>query len=253
VLLAAVIAVAAWRLRALTASGALAAALVGAAVFGSGGWRNAAVLLAFFVSATALSQIGRNVAGRKDLHTIGKTGPRDGAQVLANGGVGAVCALAALTGNPIWQIAFAASVAAAAADTWGTEIGTLSARAPRSILTGKRVEAGLSGAVSALGILAEVAGALFVAAVAWAVHASPAFFAVAAGGFGGALVDSVLGASAQALRFCRGCARYCETDPHHCGADTTLVRGMAWLTNDAVNFISTAAAAGIAAAAYALR
>lgn len=235
----------------MTASGALAAAFVGTAVFGSGGWRNAAVLLAFFSSSVALSHVGWKT--KKNLLDIGKAVPRDAAQVLANGGVATACALAALAGNPVWQVAFAGAFAAAAADTWGTEVGTLAKRAPRSILGWKRVEAGLSGAISAIGTLGELCGALLVAGVASAARASPAFWAVAAGGFAGALVDSLLGASLQALRYCRGCARYCETDPHRCGADTTLVRGAAWLTNDGVNFISTAAGAAIAAAIYALR
>lgn len=242
----------AWRLRALTASGALAAAFVGAAVFGSGGWRNAAVLLAFFSSSVALSHLGRKT--KKKLLEIGKAGPRDAAQVLANGGVAAACALAALAGNSVWQVAFAGAFAAAAADTWGTEVGTLAKSAPRSILGWQRVEAGFSGAISGPGTLAEICGALLIAAVASAARASPAFWAVAAGGFAGALVDSFLGASLQALRYCRGCACHCETDPHRrCGADTTLVRGAAWLTNDGVNFISTAAGAAIAAAIYTLR
>jgi len=246
-----VIALVAWRARALTPSGALAAALVGTAVFGSGGWRNAAVLLAFFLSSTGLSHLGR--ATKKKLLDLGKTGPRDAAQVVANGGIAAVCALIGAGGNSLWTVAFAGAFAAAAADTWGTEIGTLGKGAPRSILSGKRVEAGLSGAITVRGVLAELCGAFFIAGVAWAARASPAFLAVAIGGFCGALADSLLGASLQALRYCRGCARYCETDPHRCGADTTLVRGAAWMGNDAVNFVSTAVGAAVAAAIYVLR
>jgi len=147
----------------LTTSGALAATFVGTAVFGSGGWRNAAVLLAFFSSSVALSHIGWKT--KKKLLDIGKAVPRDAAQVLANGGVATACALAALAGNPVWQVAFAGAFAAAAADTWGTEVGTLAKRAPRSILGWKRVEAGLSGAISAIGTWGELCGALLVAFV----------------------------------------------------------------------------------------
>ncbi|MBV9277673.1 MAG: DUF92 domain-containing protein [Candidatus Eremiobacteraeota bacterium] len=252
-LLAATIAIVAYRARALTASGAVAAALVGTAIFGSGGWRNAVVLLAFFVTSTALSQLGKRSSTKLALLRIGKSGARDGAQVLANGGVAAACALAAITGPAIWQVAFVGAVAAATADTWGTEIGALRDVPPRSILTGKRISAGLSGGVSLLGSVAEAAGALFLAAIAWSIHASPVLLAVAAGGFGGALIDSLLGASVQALRFCRGCAELCESDPHRCGADTTLVRGVSWITNDAVNFLATAGGAAIAAALYVTR
>ncbi|MBV9737351.1 MAG: DUF92 domain-containing protein [Candidatus Eremiobacteraeota bacterium] len=210
-------------------------------------------MLVFFLSSTALSQLGKNNASKSVLRRIGKAGARDGTQVLANGGVAAICALAALSENPIWQVAFVGAIAAATADTWGTEIGALQSTPPRSILSGKHVATGLSGGVSLLGSAAELAGAVLLGAIAWSIHASPVFFAIVAGGFAGALVDSILGASVQALRFCRGCGTFCESDPHHCGADTTLVRGAAWMTNDAVNLLSTAAGAAIAAAIYAVR
>ncbi|MBV9973198.1 MAG: DUF92 domain-containing protein, partial [Candidatus Eremiobacteraeota bacterium] len=178
-MLAAIIAIVAYRLRALTVSGAIAAAVVGTAIFGSGGWRNAAVLLAFFVSSTILSQLGKHRTAKESLLRIGKSGARDGAQVLANGAAAAACAVAAMTGALAWQVAFAGAVAAATADTWGTEIGMLQNAPPRSLLTGKRIAAGLSGGVSLLGCVAEAAGAAFLAAIAWRVHASPAFLAVA--------------------------------------------------------------------------
>ena len=209
-------------------------------------------MLVFFLSSTALSQLGKNNDSKSALRRIGKTGARDGTQVLANGGVAAVCALAALNGHAIWQVAFVGAIAAATADTWGTEIGALQSGRPRSILSGKHIATGLSGGVSLLGSVAEVAGALLLGTVAWSIHASPVLFAVVAGGFGGALLDSILGASVQALRFCRGCGTSCESDPHYCGADTTLVRGAAWMTNETVNLLSTAAGSEIAAAIYAL-
>ncbi|MBV8726864.1 MAG: DUF92 domain-containing protein, partial [Candidatus Eremiobacteraeota bacterium] len=91
-MLASIVALVAWRARALTAAGALAAAFVGTAIFGSGGWRNAVVLLLFFLSSTALSQLGKNSAAKRALRRIGKTGARDGTQVIANGGIAAICA-----------------------------------------------------------------------------------------------------------------------------------------------------------------
>lgn len=225
----------------------MAAAIVGTLVFGSGGWPNAWVLFAFFLSSVALSRIGR--ARKKRLVDTGKLGARDGAQVLANGLVAAVCAMLALGGHAaIWQAAFAGAFAAATADTWATEIGTLLNAVPRSILTGKPVATGLSGGVTLGGTLAALAGAAFIGFVAWFTHASAAFAAIAIGGFCGATIDSLLGATVQALRYCTGCARYCETDPHVCGADTTVVRGAAWMSNDGVNFLATLSGAAVTAA-----
>ena len=142
--LAAAVAAAAWRARALTPSGAIAAFFVGTIVFGAGGWPAAAVLFAFFIPSTLLSRFGRE---RKKAAVEAKHGARDGWQVLANGGVAALCVLLALRGGMPFYAAFAGAFAAAAADTWGTEIGTLSSAAPRSIVTLRRVAPGLSGGI----------------------------------------------------------------------------------------------------------
>lgn len=242
--LAAAVALVSWRARALTTSGALAAFTVGACVFGAGGWPYAAVLFAFFIPSTILSRIGR--ARKRELVDIGKHGARDAWQVFANGAIAAICAvLAAITHEHAIAAAFAAAFAAASADTWGTEIGTLAKSAPRSILTLKHLPAGLSGGVTLTGTIAEIAGALFVALIAWALHIAP-WWIVLAGGFAGALADSIAGATAQELRYCPQCRRNCEIDPHICGTPTTIVRGYSRVSNDAVNFICTTTGALVA-------
>lgn len=232
----------AYALRALSPSGALAAFAVGTVVFAVGGWPAAAVLLTFFLSASALSRLG--VRRKRDLVDWGKQGARDARQVLANGGVAAVCvALSPLTTAPL-LLAFAAALAAATADTWATEIGTLAQRA-RSVLTFRPITRGISGGVSVPGTIAQVAGAALVAYVAFRIHLAP-FWPVAIAGVAGGLFDSVLGASAQSLRWCPRCARPCETNPHVCGTPTAMFRGLSWIDNDAVNFLSTLFGAGVA-------
>ena len=243
--LAACVSFAALRARALTRDGAVAAFVVGAAVFGATGWRGALVLFAFFVPSALLSRLGR--ARKAALGAVGKHGPRDAWQVIANGGAAALCALLAMRGSAVFAAAFAGAFAAAAGDTWGTEIGTLSQNPPRSILTFRQVEPGLSGGVTLVGTLATLAGAAVVACVA-ALAGIASFFPVAVGGFAGALIDSLLGATVQAQRWCNDCARPCETNPHRCGAPTTLRRGVAWLDNDAINGAATLSGAVIAAA-----
>jgi uncharacterized protein (TIGR00297 family) len=234
---AAAIAAAAYRARSLDRSGALAAFAVGTATFGGLGLRGASVLLAFFVSSVALSRVGK-ARKRVVLADVDKTGARDAAQVLANGGVAAACALAARFVDERFALAFAGAFAAAAADTWGTEVGTLVRQPPRSILTFAPVATGLSGGVTPAGTLAEVAGALFVATVGTLVAPrglGPAF----AGGIAGAFADSLLGASLQSLRWCPACKRPTERDVHGCGTETTTFRGLPWFGNDAVNFAAT--------------
>lgn len=232
----------------LTATGGIAAVFIGAAVYGSGAWSNATVLFAFFLSSVALSRVGR--ARKKALVDAGKQGARDATQVLANGMIGSLCAVFALDGNPLWQVAFCGAFAAATADTWATEIGTLAGAVPRSILTGKPVAAGISGGITVVGTAASAGGALFVAGAAWLADASHAVIAIAAGGLAGSLADSLLGATLQALRYCAHCRRNCETDPHVCGADTTLVRGVYWMSNDGVNFLATLTGAAVSAGLF---
>jgi len=233
--LAALVALIALRARALSTGGAIAAFAVGTIVFGAAGWRGAAVLLAFFIPSALLSRRGAAGAARSAW------------QVLANGGVAACCALLATRFGAPPAAAFAGAFAAASADTWGTEIGTRAGQTPVSILTFRRVAIGRSGGITLLGSLATVGGALCVALVAAALGVAP-LLGAAAGGIAGALLDSLLGASLQALRYCPACARECETLRHECGTATQLRRGVNWIENDAVNFAATLCGAVVAAA-----
>lgn len=245
--LALVVALAAYRFHALSRSGAVAAFAIGTAIFGAAGWQGACVLFAFFIPSTLLSRIGR--ARKRELVDIGKHGARDAWQVLANGGVAAVCIVLSLRYGLGYATAFAGALAAASADTWGTEIGTLARGTPRSILTLRPLATGLSGGITLQGTLAEFAGAALVGLIAWTLHLAP-FVAVLAGGVAGAFVDSLLGATLQALRWCPTCERACETNPHVCGTSTTLRRGAAWFDNDLVNLAATATGATVAAAIF---
>lgn len=276
---AALIAAAAERAHALTRSGAYAAFTIGTLTFGFGGWPLTFVLLAFFVSSVALSRLGR--AQKKTLTDIGKAGPRDAWQVLANGGIatafgtiwllplaaGGTADFAWINANvfgttvPLIAIicAYAGAYAAATADTWGTEIGTLAKQRPRSILTLRPIATGLSGGISAPGSLAELAGAAFIAGVSvlaiaklsyvhTSEHANPLhiFIAITAGGITGALADSLLGATLQELRHCPTCNKTCETNPHSCGTTTRRVRGLPNFNNDTVNTAATLTGAAVA-------
>lgn len=229
---------------ALSASGAVAAAAVGTLAVVAG-WDWAVVLVAYFASSSLLSRFGRSERERRTEGRIEKGGPRDAVQVAANGGVFALTAVAfALTANPFWQLLGAASLAASAADTWATEIGTLSRASARSILTGRAVPAGTSGAVTAQGLMASLAGAAFVAGVASSLGwEREAVTAVVAGGIIGSLLDSVLGATVQSRRWCAACAMDTEQRTHRCGARTEARGGIGWLDNDGVNAVSTLAGA----------
>ncbi|MEP6491458.1 MAG: DUF92 domain-containing protein [bacterium] len=248
VVLASSIAVAARKTRSLSTSGAAAATVVGAIAVAAG-WSWGALLIIYFASSTALSHLGRATKEQRTATIVAKSGERDAVQVLANGLLFTVAAAGMLVHADIRWIALGGgSLAASAADTWATEIGTLYGGQPRSLLTWKIVPVGTSGGISLLGTLAAVAGALFVAAVAvllgWPLVVSGY---IALGGIAGAMLDSLLGDSAQARRWCETCKRETERHIHDCGAATAPRRGLQWLDNDLVNFISSAAGGLLAA------
>jgi uncharacterized protein (TIGR00297 family) len=245
--IAAIIAGAALRARALTRSGAAAALVIGSVAMAAGAaW--GALLIAFFVSSTALSRYRQR---EKDVRTggvVAKGGERDAAQVLANGGVLAAAAVGSLLHpSPLWAAAGMGALAAAAADTWATEIGTLAHGRPRALLGWRPVPPGTSGAVSAAGTLAMIAGAGAIALLARLLGVPAAVAtSVAVGGVAGAAADSLLGALVQERRWCDRCSSGTERAVHDCGAATRRVGGAAWMSNDAVNVACTMTGGAVA-------
>jgi uncharacterized protein (TIGR00297 family) len=237
-----------WRAGLLTRGGALAAAALGSAAALAGlDWMT--LLLAFFLSSVMLGRIGKRTKLARSGAVIEKSGPRDAAQVLANGllfGVGATIDVSGRAAAFVPAIALGA-LAAATADTWGTEIGMLSRAAPRSVLTWAALEPGMSGGVSALGLLATAAGASALAALAWLLH-WPGATAIAAaiGGISGAMADSLLGATLQQRRRSLRTGRMTERLTDIDGSPTALAGGLSWLTNDGVNFAATVIGASTA-------
>ncbi len=240
-LLATLIAGAAVRAGALTRSGALAAIIVGGGA-SAAGWNWALLLIAYFVATTLLTRMGRRTKEARTGDVVAKGGTRDWWQVAANGGVFVVAAgWTAIATDSITVMALGVgALAAAAADSWATEIGTLAARPPRSILTFRPVAPGTSGGMSVPGTLSMASGAAFVSLLALLLGFSPVVaVAATAGGIAGALVDSLLGATLQARRWCPACKRSTEQPVHRCGTATLPRGGVPWLDNDAVNFACT--------------
>jgi uncharacterized protein (TIGR00297 family) len=239
-LAAAAIATAAHRAHSLSSSGALAATAVGTASVAAG-WDWAALLIAFFLSSTLLSHLGRTTKATRTDAIVAKPGPRDATQVLANGTLFALAALLYSThASYLSQALGLGALAASTADTWATEIGTLAAHHPRSILTARPVPPGTSGGITLPGTLALLAGATALALLATALGWPQRVAAAAAlGGTLGALADSLLGATLQARRHCPTCNAPTERDVHPCGTHTTAAGGLKWLDNDAVNAACT--------------
>ena len=247
----------AYRRRSLTMGGWLGAVLTGTLTFGFGGWSWGLALVTFFATSSALSHFRQArkqiIAGEK----FEKGGRRDLLQALANGGAGALLALLyGLNGEPPALLAlFAGVMATVTADTWATELGVLSARPPRLITTWRPADPGTSGAITSVGLVASSAGALAIGLVLLAGELAERsdwrlwlLAAALLGGLGGSLADSLLGATAQAMYRSAGG----ETERHTAldGTPNRLLRGLPWMNNDLVNFLSSLAGGLIALGAW---
>ena len=169
VVFAALISISSFLARLLTFSGAIARFVLGTVLLGFGGWQWTVPMVVFFLLSSLISRIGKHRRSEAE-SLFEKSSRRDAQQVFANGGIaGVVTLIWFLTRDESLYAAFLGSIAAATADTWGTEIGTLSRSSPILITTFKRVDCGTSGGVSLLGLLAGVAGSLTIgiSGLAW--------------------------------------------------------------------------------------
>jgi uncharacterized protein (TIGR00297 family) len=228
------------KLRAATPAGAAAGAAITAnlmfstVVFPYTPWQTALPpVLAVSLLAWVATRLGR--AQKERLGTAEKRRGRAASQVAANLGVAALAsnelvqswltdsnwfARVTLAPMPMFAVPLAA-LAEAAADTVSSEIGQLLGGRPRMMTNFRKVDPGEDGAISLAGTLAGLAAAAIVAGLGTlAMRGGSAMFWIGcAGAAFGMFFDSLLGATLER-------------------------RG--WLSNDAVNFLSTASAAAFA-------
>jgi uncharacterized protein (TIGR00297 family) len=226
-----------YAMRAATPGAALTGGLFTAALYlRTPGWHTALwPLLALFLLTHAATRFGRH---RKE--TLGIAEAKQGrraSQVAANLGV-AVLASIPFSATQIFSLLFhaehfalipmVAALAEATADTVSSELGQVLGGEPRLLTTLQRVPAGTDGAISVAGTLTGCLAAAIVTGVAALVlplRGADALVAFGSAVFG-LFFDSLLGAVAER-------------------------RG--WVNNDAVNFLSTLAAAAVAAWAAGFR
>jgi uncharacterized protein (TIGR00297 family) len=272
----------AYRRKSLTVSGVAGAILTGTLIFGMGGMVSGILLIAFFVTSSALSHY--KAARKKSVaEQFDKGSQRDLGQALANGGTAAFFACGSgviwlSNGSPLLVMACSAALvgalASANADTWATELGVLSQTPPRLITRlSQVVEPGTSGGVTRNGTLAAACGAFFIGMInllctllasllpseslLWQAlynlrtigSVDFALLLVAAallGGIIGALTDSLLGATLQAIYFSARRNKTTERRFERDGTPNRLLRGHVWMNNDWVNFIASLAGAASA-------
>ncbi len=237
------------RKRLLTASGIAAALPLGFIVFYIAGASGIFIFLFFFVTASAVSKVTA-----VPVDVVVKEGPRDWAQVAANGVPAAIALLLwHFQGWPeIYLVAFSAALAEAEADTFASSFGIMSGKPPRSIITGTLVPPGISGGVTMLGSAAGLLGAFLMALLHITTYGPSfaSFTAVLVSGFAGCLFDSILGGTLQVqYRAPDGTlTEKSEID----GRKLERVRGIPFIDNDTVNFLSGLFSASLSMLIYSI-
>jgi uncharacterized protein (TIGR00297 family) len=239
------IALASYRVKFLTISGSVATFILALIIFGIGGWQWTVPIVSFFLLSSLLSKYGSRRKSPYD-SVFEKSSTRDWGQVVANGGVAAIITIlsAVFPAYDLYPL-YLGALAAATADTWGTEIGILGRGITVSVLTFRPVATGTSGGISEKGTYGGAAGAAIIALAGypWYTELQTAFIVIAAGIIG-SLADSFIGATLQAQYKCSVCGKATER-AEHCSHPTDLSRGLKWIGNDVVNGICTLVGAAV--------
>mgnify|MGYP001829053299 CR=1 FL=1 len=240
------VALAYWR-GSLSKCGSVGALVVGTLTLGFGGWEWGALLGVFFISSSLLSHF-KEAEKKAAAEKFDKGHRRDMGQALANGGLGALLAtLSAFVPDAIiptntWFFLFLGVMATVTADTWATELGTLSKQPPRLITNGKIVEVGTSGGVSPLGTAVSLLGGLVIGLIAGLVTEYSLLAMLTAGalsGLTGSLVDSLLGATVQQIYYSDARQKETEKKIELDGTPNRPLRGWSWMNNDMVNLLAS--------------
>jgi|ERR1719434_595813 len=243
--------------KSLSPSGAVAAFGVGLLSCGSG-VRFGGTLLAFYYSSSKLTKYKADVKRKLD-DEFKEGGQRDASQVLSCSAPAVAVAIAyAVSGrDPNAQVNFAGDAfgslllcsylgffACCCGDTWASELGVLDpAPQPRLVLPPFRyVPKGTNGGVSSVGTAASLAGGVFIGFVFWALarganrNQLPPLLALgAAGGLGGSVLDSLMGATLQASYWREDVQRVVS---HQYKGEAEHIVGYELLSNHGVNLWS---------------
>lgn len=232
------LAVLAKKRRALDTKGVVAALAVGLVLLATS-WIALALMIVFFLSSTTLT-----LFKYKEKERVGaaeRRGGRSAAQVLCSGAVpAALVAISLLIPEYRAQLLLAAAsaIAYANADTWASEIGSLSKSRPFLIVNPTvRVPPGVSGGVTLLGETGAASGSALIALTYSLLTGENALTAFLLG-WAGEIMDAILGAILQVKYECPRCKVLWDHPVHICGSETVYLRGSKWVKNEIINLVT---------------
>ena len=242
----------AYKKRALTVSGILAAIAVDILISVSLGNFGFCILFAFFAGGIVVDKIKKT--RQNENQSLEKRGDcRDHVQVLANSFIATAFAiLFAVTSKKVFLLAFVAAIAEALADTVASSIGVMSGKA-YDVFRRKPCEPGISGGMSLLGTVSSLLAAAIIAFFAYLfsrINGAEVVIVILSA-FLGAIFDSFLGSVVQVKYKCKSCGKVLERE-EHCGERTEKYSGVKFVNNDVVNLLSTFFAGILASVIYIL-
>lgn len=221
--------------RAITLDGIAAAAVTAVILYTLGGALLGLSLTAFFILGSGVSKTANDRKRRAEAKQE-VSGARNWKQVFCNSLPAVFLSFFHhLTSEPIFLLLGFCVFAAAAADTFASELGMLCRGNVYDIIGFRRVAPGVSGGVTRFGTVASLVGSLALSGFAY-----PHFgvFGVAfatSAGLVNALIDSILGSLIQ--RKYRAADGSVLDKPEE-GGRAEIVRGYAFISNNTVNLIS---------------
>ena len=225
----------------LDQTGSLAALWIAAILWMSGGWKALSAPVFLLVVGSITGKLIRpNHASEK----------RSAQQVFSNGLFGVVLyMLYGLTGQFHWLLLAWGSFAISVCDTISSEVGVAVGGRTYNAVTLRSMQPGLSGGISLAGTAGGLAALLLLVLFLGVIlPVSPIqLLWVLSTGLIGMLVDSILGSKWQALwRQGEAWSEVSSTSPQE-----VLVKGLPWLDNHWVNFLSNGITIACSYLAYA--
>lgn len=237
----------------LDKTGITASIIIGIMIFIGGGWKFIAIISSFYILGIATTNF-RKSKKRINSITKEKSTTRSYTNVIANGGIASILAFASImVESELLAIAFTGAILTATADTIATEIGLLSKSTPFLLLKpSKKCMKGESGGVTILGLTSSFISILIIGIISMVlgiINTQYQIIAIIIGGYGGNLIDSIMGGTIQRIGKCTECGDITENSTHH-NKKVTIIRGNKNINNDVVNLIATIFGAMIATIFY---